>query len=889
MASIAHHGVPDAIGRPVDIPGVEGKIAASRARRAKFNLRTGVTLDFSEEVATPAVPPPTAEEIRARQQLLKTATRANILSDVKVRHRQAQRSRNGLHTLDPAHNAERAKVSMHLELHRRISVHGAETMRAELARQNTAEAARLSAAGASLETGHDESSTEVALAALDAKRQHRQGAWAERMEELLEAWQDEWYGGESPPTTARAAGAPGGAAAASSTLGDLPAPHPPVAAKDEGGRRAPARAHSLFTQNSTAALASSSGAFGSSSTHGGASEAGGAASPAAATDDDDNAAAASPTAATAATAGSGANGAASPAGASGVAAATAAAASSGSAAAAASESSGPFTQWLERIIPERPPKPAAAGLPFGGGLGGGGAGLHVAATAVGGAPSPTHTSVGSPKPAPSPPHPTEPLSPARSRPSQARKGSLSPSLGAAAAGAAAGGAAGLVPSPARIRKEPEAKATLEVQRAVTSSGRPQLRYLDSDKQRGDIAAAYPTTVDPAQAEAARRMDRLGSVYKSALERGGAADRPPFNEKWAQMRAPDGGSLYALVPPMVEGRMCEAEVGEEAVLHAEHDPAALLPTGSDFDDEPLLRAAKLHATVCHSHFGRLLHGGGADGGEAAALYVPPVRDGGDAVGLAAMQADVEKLLCLAYSSFEAETATLLPMPLRGAKSAAAFLYEKSRGAHADGGRPKPLPRPQPAESDEAAVLVTPDGYTGLAGSGAGVLSHIGKSLASAANSAERLERGNVKKQIEAAKAAEKAAQRKAEEDAAAAKVAAAEREKQKAEQMAIQAAAEPMDAEAVKRMQAVLDVLEVPLDAAVEFALKYTAAGQKDALGVALPLWEEAAAAVADVKEPRNATEAQRERCLAAAAALERATSDVATIRGTPFKEAFKDD
>lgn len=72
--------------------------------------------------------------------------------------------------------------------------------------------------------------------------------------------------------------------------------------------------------------------------------------------------------------------------------------------------------------------------------------------------------------------------------------------------------------------------------------------LASGQVQGDISAAYPPSVDPAKMEAQRRMELVGAASKSSMLKGGAYSRFPFNEQWAQMRAPQEGTLYTLVPP-----------------------------------------------------------------------------------------------------------------------------------------------------------------------------------------------------------------------------------------------------------------------------------------------------------------------------------------------------
>ena len=128
------------------------------------------------------------------------------------------------------------------------------------------------------------------------------------------------------------------------------------------------------------------------------------------------------------------------------------------------------------------------------------------------------------------------------------------------------------------------------------------------------------------------------------------------------------------------------------------------------------------------------------------------------------------------------------------------------------------------------------------------------------------------------------------EAEAAAAAAAERKQAMRESAASAVKAPPpMDAQLRQRMQGVLDALDTPLDVAVDFALKYAADGRHQALADALPLWEEAAAAMTDLQQGARkgggATALQRERCRDASEALER-IGDVATVGGVPFEAAI---
>ena len=202
-------------------------------------------------------------------------------------------------------------------------------------------------------------------------------------------------------------------------------------------------------------------------------------------------------------------------------------------------------------------------------------------------------------------------------------------------------------------------------------------YLDADQTQGDIAAAYPPSIDPAKLEAQRRLEKIADANKRSMGKGGAINRPPFNERWVQLKAPEEGTLYAMLPPMVVDRLPEPEVIHEGMTDVEIGPDQLLPTGTEIDDDPKLRTTKIlgrraphlthsahacphctrmpdrlrptpppcspwpacacgPATLCHAHFKPSPEGEDDDGGS---LYYPAVENGGDVAGIAAMETEV----------------------------------------------------------------------------------------------------------------------------------------------------------------------------------------------------------------------------------------------------------
>jgi hypothetical protein len=145
----------------------------------------------------------------------------------------------------------------------------------------------------------------------------------------------------------------------------------------------------------------------------------------------------------------------------------------------------------------------------------------------------------------------------------------------------------------------------------------------------------------------------------------------------------------------------------------------------------------------------------------------------------------------------------------------------------------------------------------------------------------LERGAVRAQIANARKEQEDANQKALEEAAARKAA-----KEAAEAAAAALARERLDDASRKRMQAVFDTLEMPVEDAITFATKYMDGGvvRREAFDEALPLWEEAAAAISDFK--KSGKKNDTERCFEAAEKLETKVGDTPTLGGVPFKEAL---
>ena len=266
---------------------------------------------------------------------------------------------------------------------------------------------------------------------------------------------------------------------------------------------------------------------------------------------------------------------------------------------------------------------------------------------------------------------------------------------------------------------------------------------------------------------------------------------------------------------------------------------------------------------------------------------------DAKLMAKREEEIDKMLTIAYSADrEAEINRLLPAPLRGWRAGVETLYEKAKKGGPLPGKPKP-----------------PDGHDVQPGnfhlaSVRGRLAHIGKAMKSAANPGE--ERKAIAAQVRAEREKQKAAQAAAEEAAkmAAWKAkqaaqknaeAAAEAERQEALRLAREALA--FKAEDVNRMQKLFEMTDAPLEAQLDFAIKYAnpAAqavskegedggadeGGATALRKAMPVWEEAMYAVDKHQQAVRKgvggadLEAAKERCVKAASVLTGQEGDTA--------------
>jgi hypothetical protein len=94
----------------------------------------------------------------------------------------------------------------------------------------------------------------------------------------------------------------------------------------------------------------------------------------------------------------------------------------------------------------------------------------------------------------------------------------------------------------------------------------------------------------------------------------------------------------------------------------------------------------------------------------------------------------------------------------------------------------------------------------------------------------------------------------------------------------------------KRMQKLLDDVQMPLELQVDFAIKYTKAGRAEQLAAALHLWEDTVEALRGHRwavrkglDEELVLEA-RAKALGAAEALLEATGDVASYKGQPLVE-----
>ena len=436
-----------------------------------------------------------------------------------------------------------------------------------------------------------------------------------------------------------------------------------------------------------------------------------------------------------------------------------------------------------------------------------------------------------------------------------------------------------------------------------------------ERARGDIYKAYAPTVDPDQATTARRM---GILKAEAKHTPGGGARPPFCERWTQLGAPDRGTLLSVVQPGVVDRLPEPEVAAPAAHDAEVPPHLLLPTGTDLDDARLERVQRALAMLCAAHLspagsgaqslggsgGGCSGGGGGGGGgggdtderlqAALAGSLPALGVPSDAATHAKREELIDRLIKLAYSSHASDAKDTLPVPLRGARSGIEVLYERSAkgGSHAAA---RPGARPVAGASDPPEAHLATSGLHRA--SGRGLLAHVGRAIARSADpTAARAAR---EKQAAAARDAAAAAVAAAE--AAVARAAASQAEEEVAAGSAWAAnapgdapkvLAEPVEAEARARLQAVLLAVQAPMEVSVGLAIKYTRSGQREALAAALPLWEEAAAAIGAQRNGKGdeaALAAAEERCLAAARALAEQCGDVASFAGKPFTELFAPD
>ena len=434
------------------------------------------------------------------------------------------------------------------------------------------------------------------------------------------------------------------------------------------------------------------------------------------------------------------------------------------------------------------------------------------------------------------------------------------------------------------------------------------RYLDVEGMRGDISKLYPHNVDPAKAERGRKM---GILAKATSHGSSASARPPFAEQWVKLGAPDRGSIFACVPPAVYDRLPMPDVTATPLVEAEISPHMLLPTGTDLDDEPAQRVQRALAVMCAAHL--------ADGASweaqaemAAAEALPALGRSDDAKVAAKREELIERLITLSYSSHADDASQLLPVPIRGARSGAEFLYEK--GAKAGSTFTKPgiawMPRRDLAgeEDDDIEGFVAAEGYGLHRHSGIGVISHIGKAIAQHSDPSEA--RAAAAEQVAAAKAAAEAAARMAEEASKMAQKKMAAMNKggdgdgdgppppppgweANAPGSAPKVKAVAIGPAERKRMQKVLDDLGAPMMEQVDFALKYSQPGREDALRAALPLWEAAAEAIHDFRAAKRKGNEEklrlsRERCTAAAHEAWSQVDDVVRFQGRTFEDIIQE-
>lgn len=105
-------------------------------------------------------------------------------------------------------------------------------------------------------------------------------------------------------------------------------------------------------------------------------------------------------------------------------------------------------------------------------------------------------------------------------------------------------------------------------------GREITRYLDFERIRGDISAAYPPTVNPAATESTEE-GRTPRTTDPMLD---AASRAPFAERWVRHGAPDRGSLFGIVSPHVLDRLPTPDVLASPLMQVEM-PVHLFPGGT----------------------------------------------------------------------------------------------------------------------------------------------------------------------------------------------------------------------------------------------------------------------------------------------------------------------
>ena len=232
--------------------------------------------------------------------------------------------------------------------------------------------------------------------------------------------------------------------------------------------------------------------------------------------------------------------------------------------------------------------------------------------------------------------------------------------------------------------EPPKRASVQ----ENAPARSHQRYLNHDNVQGDIAVAYAPTIDPAKADLNRRMKGMTK----------AGIRGAFGEEWARLAAPDVGSLFAPISTMSSVRLPDPEVLTNCTAEVELPACNALHTGTDFDRKPAELTEQLLARLSAAHWSRQ---------QGATQGLSLDAD----VSTAQAAYTTNKILSSAYSLHVDDAMSMLPTPLRGAHTAT----ESRPGAG------KAL-----AEQTECAGGTGPD--IDLS-SPSGVLSHIGKALAS----------------------------------------------------------------------------------------------------------------------------------------------------------------